>query len=203
MPNTEAPGSAAQQREGTDPTEQTKPMSFIAIVVSFVMVLWGLGYILSVDSFGPAVLGDQRTIADLRGGSPPKAGQLVDGKQVYSAQCVACHQATGLGLPSVFPPLDGSEWVTGDERTLANILLHGITGQITVKGTAFTGAMPAFAQLSDEELAAVASHVRSTWSNKAPPLSAELFARERKASTRTTPFAGGDELKALGAKKTP
>ena len=63
--------------------------------------------------------------------------------------------------------------------------------------------MPAFAQLSDEELAAVASHVRSTWSNKAPPLSAELFARERKASTRTTPFAGGDELKALGAKKTP
>ena len=60
--------------------------------------------------------------------------------------------------------------------------------------------MPAFKQLGDAELAAVASHVRGTWSNKAPPLTAELIAQERKASTRTTPFAGGAELKALTAK---
>ncbi len=60
--------------------------------------------------------------------------------------------------------------------------------------------MPAFKQLGDAELAALASHIRGTWSNKAPPIKAELFAQERKASARTTPFAGGDELKALAAK---
>ena len=64
------------------------------------------------------------------------------------------------GLPGVFPPLDGSEWVNGDARIVANILLHGVSGPIAVKGSNFSGAMPPFAQLSDAELAAVASHVR-------------------------------------------
>lgn len=90
--------------------------------------------------------------------------------------------------------------MVGDERILANILLHGVVGEITVAGTAYKGNMPAFKQLGDAELAAVASHVRGAWSNKAPPIKPERIAQERKASTRATPFAGGDELKALGAK---
>jgi mono/diheme cytochrome c family protein len=119
---------------------------------------------------------------------------------LYAAQCLACHQANGQGVPGVFPPLAGSEWVVGDERVLANILLHGVNGQITVAGVAYQGAMPAFKQLGDAELAALASHIRSQWSNQAAPLTAELLAKERKASTRTTPFVGGAELKALGAR---
>lgn len=201
MPKAQAPQSGPQQREESDPFERSRPVPLFVAVVTLVVVLSCVAYILMSESFGPAAFGDRRTIADLRGAAV-KPGQLSDGKQVYSANCVACHQATGLGLPGVFPPLDGSEWVMGDERIVANILLHGVTGQITVKGTPFTGAMPAFAHLSDEDLAAVASHVRSTWSNKAAPITAELFGKERKAGTRTTPFAGGDELKALAA-KTP
>ena len=119
---------------------------------------------------------------------------------MFNANCVACRQANGKGLPGVFPPLDGSEWVIGDERVLANILLHGINGEISVAGRAFKGAMPSFQQLSDAELAAVLSHVRATWSNSAPPLQPELLARERKAATRSAPFTGGEELKALAAK---
>ena len=90
----------------------------------------------------------------------PAAGAAVDGKQLFTANCVACHQASGKGLPGVFPPLDGSEWVTGDERILANVLLHGVTGDITVMGNTFKGAMPAFQQLGDAELAALASYIR-------------------------------------------
>ena len=59
--------------------------------------------------------------------------------------------------------------------------------------------MPAFKQLGDAELAALASHVRSQWSNQAAPIQAERFAQERKAA-RAKPFAGEAELKALGAK---
>lgn len=67
-------------------------------------------------------------------------------------------------------------------------------------GATYNGAMPAFAQLSNAELAAVLSYVRAEWSNKAGAVKPELIEAERKASTRTTPFTGGVELKALAAK---
>jgi mono/diheme cytochrome c family protein len=76
-------------------------------------------------------------------------------------------------------------------------VLHGVTGEMSVMGQTYKGAMPPFAQLGDAELAAVLSHVRSAWSNKSAPLSVELIEKERKANPRTTPFSGGEELKAL------
>lgn len=191
--------SPAQLREQADPTERSRPIPLLVAGVTLAMVLAGAGYILLSDSFGPSVLGDRRTLADLAG--PVRTTGAADGKQVFTANCVACHQAGGTGLPGVFPPLDGSEWATGDERVLANILLHGINGEITVKGTAYKGSMPSFKQLGDEELAAVASYVRSTWSNKAAPLKADLFAAERKAGAREQPFEGEAALKALAAGK--
>jgi mono/diheme cytochrome c family protein len=186
----------AQQREQVDPTERSQPIPLLAALVTVSVLLFGVGYIVFSDSPGAPTLGDRRTLADLSADTAKPAG-AADGKQLYAAQCVACHQASGQGLAGVFPPLDGSEWVVGDERIVANILLHGIAGEITVAGTAYKGNMPPFKQLGDAELAAVASHVRGTWSNKAPPIKPELIAQERKASTRTTPFAGGAELKAL------
>ncbi len=163
------------------------------------MLAFGAGYIFISDAPGAPELGDRRTLADLRPSTANSSG-VVDGKQLYVANCVACHQSSGKGLAGVFPPLDGSEWVVGDERIVANILLHGIDGEISVAGTLYKGNMPPFKQLSDAELAAVASYMRSQWSNKAAALKPDLFERERKASTRTTPYAGGAELKSLGAK---
>ncbi|MEO7107300.1 MAG: cytochrome c [Rhodoferax sp.] len=194
------PSNKAQERENSEPEERIRPMPLISIAITLAMVLFGVVYIFISEPFGNAELGDRRTVADLSGPVPAAAGAAVDGKVVFAGQCVACHQATGKGLPGVFPPLDGSEWVQGDARTVANILLHGITGKITVAGADFNGAMPSFQQLGDAELAAVASYVRSEWSNKAPPLPATLFEQERKASTRTTPFEGGAALHALVTK---
>ena len=188
-----------QAREQHDPSERVQPIPLLVAAITLFMVLAGVGYILVSEPFGASALGDRRTLADLR---PAASTGAVDGKQVFSANCVACHQATGKGLPGVFPPLDGSEWAAGDERVLANILLHGIDGEITVAGNTFKGSMPPFRQLGDAELAAVASYVRSAWSNKAAAVKPELFAAERKAGARTTPFKGGAELKTL-AGKTP
>lgn len=196
IPNAPAP-SPAQLREEADPTERVRPIPLAVVAVTTAMVIAGAGYILLSDPFGNPALGDRRTVADLA--APVRAagaGAGVDGKQVFTANCVACHQAGGTGVPGVFPPLDGSEWVGGKERVVANILLHGINGEIQVKGGTYKGSMPSFQQLGDAELAAVASYVRSSWSNKAPPLKPELFAQERKG-TRDKPFAGGAELKAL------
>ncbi|MCL4771382.1 MAG: c-type cytochrome, partial [Burkholderiaceae bacterium] len=146
----------AQERENADPEERIRPVPLMAAAITLAMVLFGVGYIFLSDPFGNSSLGDRRTVADLSGPAPAAAGAAVDGKALFAAQCAACHQATGQGLPGVFPPLAGSEWVTGEPRVLANILLHGVTGPITVAGKSYEGAMPAFRQLGDAELAAVA-----------------------------------------------
>lgn len=193
--------SRAQEREQDEPTERSQPIPLMVAIITLAVVIFGVTYILLSEPFGRIDLGDRRTVADLSGpAAGAGTGAAADGKQVFTANCVACHQATGKGLPGVFPPLDGSEWVAGDARTLANILLHGVSGEMTVMGNTFKGAMPSFQQLSDAELAAVASHIRSEWSNRAGTVKPELFTTERNASTRTTPFNGDVDLKALSAK---
>lgn len=194
------PNYRAQQRENEDPEEAIRPMPVVALLIALFMVLWAVIYIISSEPLTNSRFGDQRTLAELRGPAPGAAGAggPVDGKALFASHCVACHQATGKGLPGVFPPLDGSEWVHGEPRIVANILLHGIDGEIEVEGQKFKGQMPSFAQLSDAELAGVASYIRSAWSNKAAPIEASLFETERKAgAARTKPFEGGDALKAL------
>lgn len=188
----------SQQRENADPEESIRPIPLTAAVITLVMVLFGVGYIFLSEPLAHSALGDQRTLADLSGPARAPAGAAVDGKALFAAQCVACHQASGQGVPGVFPPLDGSEWVNGKPRVLANILLHGVSGKLVVAGKSYDGAMPSFAHLGDAELAALASHIRGNWSNQAEALSPELFAHERKASDRRTPFEGGAALEALG-----
>lgn len=111
-------------------------------------------------------------------GGPPKAeaptiNPYDAGRALYLAQCMACHQQTGTGLPGIYPPLAGSEWVTGSEERLIRIVLHGLTGPITVAGTEYPGAipMPAFgptgAGLSDERIAYILTYVRQSWGNEA------------------------------------
>ncbi|MBC3932204.1 cytochrome c oxidase subunit II [Undibacterium curvum] len=78
------------------------------------------------------------------------------GEKVYAANCVACHQATGKGVPGAFPALDGSAVVTGEKGAQIGILLNG------------KNAMPAWkSTLSDTEIAAVITYTRNSWSNKA------------------------------------
>ena len=98
----------AQERENADPEERIRPVPLAAVVVTLAMVLFGVVYIFISEPFGSAGLGDRRTLADLSGPAPVAVGAAVDGKAVFNGQCVACHQATGKGLPGVFPPFDGS-----------------------------------------------------------------------------------------------
>lgn len=79
------------------------------------------------------------------------------GAKVYASNCVACHQATGKGVPGAFPALEGSKLVLGKQEDQIAILLNGKPGT----------SMAAFKQLSDVELAAVATYTRNAWGNKA------------------------------------
>ena len=194
------PAAGAQQRELQEPTERSRPVPLLVAAITVLMVLLAVAYLLLSDPPGQTRLGDRRSLADLRGpatGGAAGGTASVDGKAVFAANCVACHQATGKGLPGVFPPLDGSEWVNGDARVLANIVLHGVNGAISVAGASFNGSMPNFDRLSDTELAAVLSHVRASWSNHADAITPDLVAAQRAAKLHDKPFNGGDELSQL------
>lgn len=196
--STPPPNGPSEQikRENADPDEGVRPLPWFLIMFLGAMTMWGAFYIYITPSGDESMYGDQRTVAQLR---PPEAaaggGAKADGQQVYTSKCVACHQATGLGVTGVFPPLAASEWVTGDAKLLARILLHGISGEMHVAGATYNGAMPSWKQLSDDELAALMSHLRSQWGNKASPIDAALVKAERDATqARSSPYQGAKEL---------
>ena len=86
------------------------------------------------------------------------AGLKARGEKVYSVNCVACHQATGKGLPGAFPALDGSKIVNGPRAAHLDIV---------VNGSKKNPAMVAFGkQLSDTDIAAVITFERNSWGNK-------------------------------------
>ena len=116
--------------------------------------------------------------------------RVADGKQVYATTCAACHQATGLGVEGTYPPLAGSEWVNGDEAKLVRIVLNGLTGPVEVAGETYAGAMPPWGGvLKDEDIAAVATYLRSSWGNKAAPVTEATVASIRAATkARTAPW---------------
>lgn len=184
----------SRRSEHADPHELYTPVPRVVMGLALGLVIWAVGYIFLAGPDGPAGLGDQRVPPLAQGASPPQAG--VDGRQLYVAKCQACHQAGGQGLPGVFPPLAGSSWVSGAPEVPVQILLHGLNGPIEVAGATYNGSMPTFGgQMTDAEIAAVLSFVRTEWGNKASPIEAKVVQSAReKSMQRTTPWANVADL---------
>ena len=92
--------------------------------------------------------------------------QINAGAQLFSGTCSVCHQSNGAGLPGVFPPLVQSDFLNADHQRAVNILLHGLTGKVTVNGKEFDSVMPAMNQLNDDEVANILTYVLNSWDNK-------------------------------------
>ena len=91
------------------------------------------------------------------------------GRKVYTATCLACHQADGLGVERMNPPLVKTKWVLGNKKALAKIVINGLKGgEIEIDGDNFHNPMPPQgAQLSDQQIADVLTFVRNKFGNKA------------------------------------
>jgi mono/diheme cytochrome c family protein len=104
-------------------------------------------------------------------GGAGAAGAQTDGATLFQQNCSACHQAEGQGVKGAFPALAGDAFVQGDKGAIASLLLHG------------RGGMPNFsADLSDAEIAAILSYVRSSWGNHAPPIDVATVAGARRTA---------------------
>ena len=181
-------------REKEDPVESSS-LQFIAVPLVLLGMLLGFGttYLATQTDGISFVRGDSRTSPTPQ---PANLDQKELGRQIFQSNCQACHQANGAGLGTTFPPLDGSEWVDGEPERLSAILLHGIQGEIKVKGQTFNGVMPTFkTQLKPAEIAAVATYIRSNWSNHAPAVDVSVVEKVAQATaSRTAPWKGGAEL---------
>ncbi|OJV62572.1 cytochrome c [Hydrogenophaga sp.] len=192
--------------EHADPHEQYNPVPRVMIGLVLALVVWAIGYIVLARPDGMAGLGDQRDPVALAPSEAGAAGAAINASQLFVAKCQACHQASGQGLPGVFPPLAGASWVTGMPEAPLQIVLHGMNGTIDVDGTTYNGAMPAFGeQMNDAEIAALMTYIRSQWGNDSAPVDAAGVQAAREASAgRTEPWNGAAELLAfLGAGAPP
>jgi nitrite reductase (NO-forming) len=104
---------------------------------------------------------------------------MTKGEEIY-AQCAACHQPTGEGIPGAFPPLAGSDYMLADIDRAIQTVLRGTDHPITVNGVEYPGkTMTKFEHLSDEDVAAVATYVFNSWGNSMGLVTAEMVAKQR------------------------
>lgn len=101
--------------------------------------------------------------------------QFAIGRQHYLTTCSGCHGTDGAGLPRFAPTLVGSDWVLGDERRLALILLHGMEGPVEVAGKIYDEpeilpVMPSHSVLDDGAITAIMTYIRNEWGNDAGPV---------------------------------
>ena len=124
---------------------------------------------------------------------------ITTGASLFESNCMTCHQANGSGIDGAVPPLVASRYVTGPAEVPVQILLHGISGAITVAGNEYDGRMPHFGEtLSDREIAAVVSYIRQQWGNNAPAIGPAFVQAQRgRFAADRPPWGGGAELEAV------
>ena len=127
---------------------------------------------------------------------------LSRGQTVYMQVCFACHQPTGLGLPGMFPPLAGSDWVAAKKPDrMIRMVLHGLTGPVTINGKPFATPAPLMppqgAALSDTQIADVLTYVRDAYGNKASAVTPEQVAAIREAEKARTAMWTEAELQKI------
>jgi cbb3-type cytochrome c oxidase subunit III len=133
----------------------------IAAVLTYVRTAW--------NNSAPAVSEDQVAAA--------RAPEALSGAALFETKCATCHQTSGQGTDT-YPPLAGNPIVTaGNASAMIAVIVNGRTGPISVNGKMFNGQMPTWkGQLSNADIASVATYVRSAWGNNAPPVTEQEVA---------------------------
>ena len=182
-------------REKEEPSEGYSPVPIALIFLFSALTFWGGVYIVKYSGgFNPMIYDETLDYAAMVDTGPAEIDLAVTGRRIYTRNCVACHQANGQGVPGAFPTLVDTDWVLGSEERLVRVLLHGLEGEIVVRGTTYNGVMPAFGNLSDLHIAAVLSFIRNEWGNEAPYIEEETVARIRSEEAGRTAAWSASEL---------
>jgi mono/diheme cytochrome c family protein len=117
------------------------------------------------------------------------------GKTRFETYCAGCHLNEGPYMMGEAPPLEGSSWVAGPENRVIRIVLHGLHGTIEVRNKTYNQEMPGFAPiLTDADIAALLSYVRTRFGGASTPVSPETVRLIRAANRDRTDYWTVDEL---------
>ena len=190
---------AAAKREKADAEPLRQPAPVWVMFIGFIVAIVGGGQMgvmtgsYDFETSNPFAMmrsPDPRPAVAGEGAALDPFAKAMKGGAGSYAVCGGCHQGNGMGLPGQFPPLAGSDWVTGGTERLIRIVLHGLMGPVTVNGSTYNGAMPAQGAMSDTDLANALTYVRNTWGNEAPMVTKEMVKKVRdEVSARTTPWS--------------
>ncbi len=111
------------------------------------------------------------------------------GEKIFGEKCALCHQVTGQGVPTVYPPLAGSDFFLKDRARAIRILCEGLSDRITVLGQTYSNIMPVQV-LDDGQVADVLTYASNSWGNHLPPFTAD----EVKNARQTTKYSTFEEL---------
>ncbi len=205
----------AVKREKADLSPQDKPAPTWVVFLGMIVAIIGGGQLgvmtggfsfETSNPFGFANATDPRPAgAGGDAGGNPFEVAMKKGAGSY-AVCGGCHQGNGLGIPGQFPPLAGSEWVTGGTERLIRVVQHGITGPITVKGAAYNvpNGMQGFGgTMSAGDLANLLTYIRNSWGNEGSMITKEMVEEVRASeSARNTQWTAS-ELEPFAEKDVP
>lgn len=183
-------------REHGEPRDGFEPVPFWVAVLCSGLLAWGGYYIGAYTADFRRDVYDRADLKDVAAPAAPAPDpnpKTVDdlkriGEQKYQTICASCHGPDGKGQPAQnIPPLDGSEWVAGDQASaarLSRVLLYGLNGPIAVKGRVYSGAvMPNQGNvMKDYEIAGVITYIRNNWGNKADTAAPAVTADEVRAA---------------------
>lgn len=163
------------------PEPEKGPIPVWLVAVMGLSVFWAGAYLFSFSGGFRSDVFDFEPKFGVQVGAKVAADPKVVGKALFSANCITCHQATGLGVPGQYPPLAGSEVELGDATNhLIAIVLKGLQGPVVVEGKPFNNSMQAWeGQYTDQQLSAILTYVRSDWGNNAPPITADMVKQIR------------------------
>ena len=103
----------------------------------------------------------------------------MDGITIYKKHCMECHQENGEGVPNIYPTLQNAEWVGADKDHLVEIIINGMTKEIVVNGIKYEDEMPKADYLTNKEIAAVLTYIRTNFAKINDPISEVDVARTR------------------------
>jgi mono/diheme cytochrome c family protein/glucose/arabinose dehydrogenase len=118
-------------------------------------------------------------VAKARPLTPEEEKLFENGKSVYEATCLACHQPHGMGQEGLAPPLVGTDWVAASPGRLIRIVLHGVRGPLKVKDQTYEMDMPALGVLDDEQIASALTYVRREWGHAFSAVTPEMVKKVR------------------------
>ncbi len=97
----------------------------------------------------------------------PDQAVMAKGEKVYKGYCMTCHQATGKGMSTIYPPLAKSDYLTKKSKSdVIRTVVFGLSGKIQVNGKNFNGVMtPIPGSYKNEDIAAVLTYVYNSWGN--------------------------------------